>query len=173
MNEDSFQYALENTRIILAPEQRIETFGNTCFRFHLITELMDHVDRVRIRDGKLHAERPQILAPRHYSRLLLEGFGEKAREYVDWLERHPEAGTFLKYGFAFRKTHISERVVQSSAEEVIDRVRDQVEREQEPLSAIIQGVDDGWEVCLLKFAVDIIQRSAGGNLGDLRNRGLL
>ena len=173
MNEDSFQYALENTRVILAPEQRIETFGNTSFRFFLITELMDDVDKVCVRDGRLHAERPQIVAPRHYARLLLEGFGDKARNYVEWLERNPEAGTFLKYGFAFRKTELAERIVHSPPEEVIDKVRAEVDLDKEPLSAIIHGVDDGWEVCLLKFAVEMIQRSAGGNFGDLRNRGLL
>ena len=173
MNEDSFQYALENTRVILAPQQRIETFGTTTFRFFLVTELMDHIDQVRVRDGRLEAERPQIVAPRHYARLLLEGFGEKAREYVQWLERNPEAGTFFKYGFAFRKTDMTERLVNSPAEEVIDKLRGQVDLDKEPLSAIIHGVDDGWEVCLLKFAVEMIQRSAGGNLGDFRNRGLL
>lgn len=173
ISEDSFQYALENTRVILAPERRIETFGNTCFRFFLVTELMDSVNQVRVRDGRLHAERPQILAPQHYAKLLLEGFGEKAREYIEWLERHPGAGTFLKYGFAFRKTDMSEQVIHSPMEQVLDRVRKRVESDQEPLSAIIQGVDDGWEVCLLKFATDMIQKSAGGNLGDLRNRGLL
>ena len=39
--------------------------------------------------------------------------------------------------------------------------------------AIIQGVDDAWEVCLLKFTVDLIQQSAGPNLGDFKKRGLI
>ena len=36
------------------------------------------MNEVRVRDGRIHAERPQILTAEHYSRLLLEGFGEKA-----------------------------------------------------------------------------------------------
>ena len=40
-------------------------------------------------------------------------------------------------------------------------------------TAVIQGVDEGWEICLLKFAADMIQESSGGNLGDFRKRGLL
>ena len=43
----------------------------------------------------------------------------------------------------------------------------------DPLSAVIQGVDDAWEVCLLKFTIDLIERSSGGNLGDLRQHGLM
>ena len=45
--------------------------------------------------------------------------------------------------------------------------------EEEPLSAIIQGVDDAWEVCLLKFTIDLVKESAGGNLGDFRGKGLI
>ena len=83
MNKDDFDYAIENTSVIVAPERQIATFGSTSFNFYLISELMDRVDQVRIRNGKIHAERPQILTPEHYRRLLLEGFGDKAQRYVD------------------------------------------------------------------------------------------
>jgi hypothetical protein len=48
-----------------------------------------------------------------------------------------------------------------------------VDQTNEPLSAVIQGVDDAWEVCLLKFTIDLIERSSRGNLGDFRRRGLV
>ena len=38
---------------------------------------------------------------------------------------------------------------------------------------LLTGVDDGWEVCLLKFMVDMIQTSFPGNMGDFRERGML
>ena len=82
-SEDNFQYAIENTQVILEPAGKIATFGSTSFRFFLISELMDRVNEVRVRDGQIHAERPQILTPEHYCRLLLEGFGEKAQRYVE------------------------------------------------------------------------------------------
>ncbi len=85
MKKDDFDYAIENTQVILAPEQQIATFGTTSFHFYLISELMDRVDQVRIRNGKIHAERPQILTPEHFSHLLLEGFGDKAQRYIDQL----------------------------------------------------------------------------------------
>src|SRR5436305_378950 len=98
MTRDDFDYALENTHVILAPERQIATFGNTSFNFYLISELMDRVDQVRIRNGKVHAERPQILTPEHYCRLLLEGFGEKAERYVDQLREHARNSAVLRYG---------------------------------------------------------------------------
>jgi hypothetical protein len=173
ISEDSFHYALENTHVIVAPQRTIETFGNTSFRFYLITELMDRTNQVRVRDGKVHAERPQILSPAHYSHLLLEGFGEKAREFADWMEHRSEQFAIFKYGFHFRKTDVVEELFDSPFDSVLARVREKVDRSEEPLSAVIQGVDDAWEVCLLKFTVDLIQQSAGGNLKDFKRRGLI
>lgn len=172
-SEDDIQYAAENTEVILAPAQQIATFGSTSFRFYLISELMDQVNQVRVRNGQIHAERPQILTSSQYARLLLEGFGEQAQRYADQLRERTRNFAVLRYGFQFRKTDVTENTVRESVESVISRTRVQVENSGEPLSAIIQGVDDAWEVCLLKFTIDLIERSSGNNLGDFRKRGLL
>ena len=141
---DDFQYALENTRTLVAPRRQIATFGSTHFRFHLLTESMDRVDEVRIRDGTIHAERPQLLTPEHHARLLLDNFGEKAVEFAEWLRGsgRPQA-TILKYGFQFRRSEITENVVHDSFEVVSERVRAQVEAKHdlEPLTAVLQGTD--------------------------------
>lgn len=173
LNEDSIQYAIENTQIVVMPQNLIQTFGTTVFRFHLVTELMDSVEQVRIRDGRLHAERPSIITPAHYHRMLDEGFGEKAAEFVEWLRENAADFAVLRYGFQFRKVDVKERVVRQPVEDVLRGLRELVDREEDPLSAVIQGVDEGWEVCLLKFATDMIQRSAAGNLGEWKRRGLL
>src|SRR5437667_6959348 len=159
--------------VIVDSATQIVTFGRTSFNFYLISELMDRVDQVRIRNGKIHAERPQIITPEHYYRLLLEGFGEKAERYVDQLREHARNIAVLRYGFQFRKTDLSEQTLRDSIETVINRTRRHVEGSNEPLSAVIQGVDDAWEVCLLTFTIDLVERSTGGNLGDLHKRGLI
>jgi hypothetical protein len=172
-NQDDFQYAVENTRVIVAPEQQIATFGSTSFRFYLISELMDRANEVRVRDGRIDAERPQLVAPEHYARLLLEGFGEKAQRYADRLREQLRSVAVLRYGFQFRKSDVSENRVHDSIDTVIERTKRRVESSDEPLSAVIHGVDDAWEVCLLKFTIDLIERSAGDNARDLRGRGSL
>ena len=172
-SEDDFQYAVENTRVIVAPEQQIATFGSTSFRFYLISELMDQVNEVRVRDGRIDAERPQIVAPDQYARLLLEGFGDQAQQYAEQLRERMRNVAVLRYGFQFRKTQVTENRVRDSIEAVIAKTRSKVENANEPRSAVIHGVDDAWEVCLLKFTIDLIARSSGENLGDFRRRGLL
>jgi hypothetical protein len=173
MTRDDFDYAIENTRVIVAPERQIATFGSTSFDFYLISELMDRVDQVRIRNGKIHAERPQILTPERYCRLLLDGFGEKAERYIEQLRERARNIAVLRYGFQFRKTDLSEQTLRDSIDSVINRTRRKVESKNESLSAVIHGVDDAWEVCLLKFTIDLVERSSGSNLGDFRKRGLI
>jgi hypothetical protein len=173
LNEDAIQFAIENTQVIVAPQRRIATFGDTSFRFYLVTELMDRADEVRVRDGRIHAARPQIITPGNIHRMLVEGFGEKAEEFADWLRENAPQLAVLKYGFQFRKTDISNEIVHDHLEAVVGRLRTQVEAGDDPLSAVIHGVDEGWEICLLKFAADMIQESSGGNIGDFRKRGLL
>ncbi len=172
-SEDDFQYAAENTKVILAPEHQIATFGATSFRFYLISELMDQANEVRVRDGQIHAERPQILTPDHFARLVLEGFGDKAQRYVEQLRERMRNIAVLRYGFQFRKTDVTENRFRDSIDTVVEKTKRRVENSGEPLSAVIQGVDDAWEVCLLKFTIELIERSSGGNVGDFRRRGLL
>jgi hypothetical protein len=174
LSEDSFQYAIENTRVVRAPEQRIQTFGTTSFRFFLVSELMDSVNQVRVRDGRLHAERPLLITPEHLRPHALEGFGEKAEEFLGWLREHaPRDLAILKYGFQFKKTDISEELVHCPLRDVVGRLNEELTRRADPMSVLIEGVDEGWEVCLLKFTADLIQQSAPENLGDWKRRGLL
>jgi hypothetical protein len=170
-SEDDLHYALENTRVIVSPERRIETFGATSFHFFLVTELMDRVNQIRVRDGRIHADRPQILTGENFAKLTLEGFGEKARKFADLLQARNAA--LLKYGFQIRKDDLAESLVHDSLEAVLHRVASQVPDAIRGNSAVIQGVDEGWEICLLKFTVEMIQQSAGRNIQDFRRKGLL
>ncbi|MFL6527081.1 MAG: hypothetical protein ACJ8I9_05175 [Chthoniobacterales bacterium] len=172
MRQDDFDYAMENTRVVLAPDQQIATFGTTSFQFYLVSELMDAVNAVRVRKGHLQADRPQIVTPENFVRLLLEGFGEPAHRYAERLREYANNVAVLRYGFQFRRTDVSEHMVSDTLDSVIGRTRREAEGAGET-SAVIHGVDDAWEVCLLKFTIDLIEKSSRQNLGDFRQRGLL
>jgi hypothetical protein len=172
-NRDDFEYALESTRVVREPSQLIETFGVTTFRFFLVTEFMDDAGRVRVRDGQIDAERPKIVSPHHYRKLLLDGFGEEAREYADWIEANAEGSKILRYGFQFRKSNVSEEIIHAGKDEVLGRLTADLDIRGDTMAALIEGVDDAWEVCLLKFTMDLIQRSADENVSEWKRRGLL
>lgn len=172
-SDDDIHYALETTQVLMEPDRRIDTFGTTVFQFHLITQLMDSINQVRIRQGNIQAERPMIVSPQAFHGLRFEGFGEQARDFANWLERQDPSLAILKYGFHFKKDHVVEHLVHDSIEDVRDRVMGEVHRANNPLDAVIEGVDDSWEISLLKFTVEMIQKSHGINVFDFKRRGLL
>src|SRR5438067_10061638 len=88
LKQDDIEYAIENTQVILAPERQIATFDNTSFEFHLISELMDRDDQVRIRTGRIEAERPKMLSQEYSWRIILERVREKGDKYVHRLREH-------------------------------------------------------------------------------------
>jgi hypothetical protein len=163
---------MENTRVLVAPDQAIQTYGQTSFRFSLVTEPMDEIGRVRLRRGVIYAERPRILAPQYISRLLLEGFGEKARDFGEWMEQQKDIHV-LRYGFSLKKTDLSEQVLGETKESLLERLSDELRRNDDPMGALIEGIDDAWEVCLMKFTMDLISRSAGENVAEWQRRGLI
>ena len=164
-----FWYAVHNTEVLVAPPRRLETFGTTTIDYHLVSELMDRTDQVRVREGRLQAYRPEILTPRHFAETLLEGFNEEqADRYLDWLREHERDLLILKYGFKLRKESLQESVVTDSIETVLDRVRADLRVRENPLAALVRGVDEPWEVCLVKLMVDMVQRSAAHHFAELR-----
>ncbi len=157
----------------MTPARRLETFGATMLNYHLITELLDSVDRIRVREGRIQAQRPQIMTPSSYAGSLLDGFGEEAEQYAEWLRNHEDDLRILQYGFVIRKEEISEEIVSDSLESVCDRVCKRISSKDDPMAAVVVGVDEPWEVCLLKLMVDVIRESAPGNVRDIQRRHLL
>ena len=170
---DDFSYALENTRVVRPPEKRLETFSTSVLNYYLITEDMDRVNLSRVREGSIHAERPQIISPQNFSKLMLEGFGQDAERYAEALNEIGAQLTFLQYGFRVKKNDIRVYEVNEPIEMVTCKVEKQLDDKNDPLAAIVTGVDDGWEVCLLKFMMEIASASGEQNMRELRKRGLL
>ena len=174
---DDVQYAMETTRILLEPDRRIDTFGDTRFNFLILSELMDSTDQVRIRYGKVEAVKPRIIKPDGYSDVELVGFGDKAQERFDrMLEKLREAGhdlAFLNYGFRFKTGDVQEELLHETMDSVRDRILEEARLEGNPSQAIIEGVDDTWEISVIKFTLEMIGHSLPINQFDLQRRGLL
>lgn len=172
-SDHDIQYALETTKILHEPDRRIESFGTTSFEFVLVSELMDSVTEVRVRNGTIDAERPRILRPEGYEDLDFEGFGEQADAFKEWFKRGGGDLAFLKYGFKFAKYNVTENIVHEGMNEVCDRALEEIRSSGNPLRALIQGVDDTWEISLLKFSMEMIQQSKDINEFDFKRKGLL
>ena len=162
-----FWYAVNNTEIVLMPSRHLETFGNTVLNYHHVSELMDTVNQVRIRHGRMQASRPQIITPEAYSQTLLEGFGEEAAKYVDWLKNNEKPVRILQYGYRLKQEAFSEQVISDTLPAVVEKIRTDVKASNDPFSALLTGVDKPWDVCLVKLFWEVINSSAKSNFADL------
>ncbi len=170
MKAHDFWYAVNNTEVVLMPQSHLETFGTTSLHYHMISELMDSVDRVRIREGKIQSRRPKIITPAYYENETVDGFGAEAQQYLAWLRQHAKDIRILQYGFIIQKTELNEHLVTGQIAEVLERVKQEVKQKEDPLATIVLGVDHPWDVCLLKLMVDIIRQSAPTNFSELNRR---
>ncbi|MDA1044911.1 MAG: hypothetical protein O3C57_06770, partial [Verrucomicrobia bacterium] len=171
-NAFDFWYAVNNTEILVMPERHLETFGVTILNYFLVAELMDSIGQTRIREGRMQAAQPQIITPQSYSQTMLEGFGEEAAKYVQWLKSQESNVKILQYGYTLKQESFSEHIVSRSKEVVIEEIRENVRKKNDPLSAVVDGVDDPWDVCLIKLFWEVVQQSAHTNIQQLAKRNL-
>jgi len=167
-----FWYAVNNTEILVAPQRHLETFGNTLINYTLVSELMDSVGQVRVREGRMQAMRPQIITPAAYSNMVLEGFGEQAEQYLEWLREHEDQVRVLRYGYTLKQEAFSEQVLTDSLESVLGRIKEAAASKRDPFCAVIKGVDTPWDVCLIRLFWQTVQNSAQANIRELSERHL-
>ena len=172
-SEFDIQYALENTHVLYEPDRRIDTFGTTQFEFQIVSELMDQVDTVRVRTGRIEAQKPLIMRPDANADFDFEGFSPQAEAFGRWLKENIHNLALLRYGFSFSRVGVSEEVVHESLHAVCGKLVEATRHSGNPMRAVIQGVDDTWEISLLKFTVEMIEKSKSINEFDFKRRGLL
>ena len=167
-----FMYAVSNTELVVVPRNHLETFGNTILNYHLVSEAMDTVGQINVRRGRMQINRPQIVTPDAYSRIVLDGFGEEAAKYAEWLREHDASLHILRYGYSLRQEAFSKETVTDSLEAVVDRVRTDVEAGDDPFAAVLRGVDEPWDVCLVRLFVAVVERSVRANVIEMAQRHL-
>ena len=158
--DDNIWYAVNQTRVVLEPEKVLETFGQTKIKYRIVCPSEDNV--CKIREGIVLTEKPLIMSASQFAQKVLEGFGEKASEYADWLKGHGELLNVIQYGLQIRKEEISESEVHEGIDTTISKVVEVAEKDK-MVNVVIQGVDEMWEVSLLKFMQSYMQRSAPVN----------
>ena len=128
---------------------------------------------MRVREGRLEAHKPAIITPEAYMDGAAEGFGEQARAYLEFLKQHEDSIRILQYGYKLSQEAFSEQVVTDSMEAVTARVVADVVERNEVFGAVIQGVDDPWDVALVELWRREVERRAGKNIRELGEKGKL
>lgn len=158
---------MEHTVLVRPPQQALATFGDSAIDYWVVTELTGGVCVVR--DGRVLAQKPRIITPSYL--VNLEGFSAAASQYVDTLRReHPnEPGVFYKYKNEFRNME----VVSEGVSQVIDNLNARLDEQHNPLSTIIRGEEETWDVSLMVFIYHLTRASLHTNVAEFRSRGFL
>ena len=174
-SEERIQFTVEHTEIVRPPKQSLASFGITNIYYYLVTEpiyteLMGEVEETVVREGRVIAERPKIVTP-YYLLNLFEGF-EHGEEYAEYMLRRygpSEPGLLYKY-----KNEPGEvNILSSPLESVIHNLNRKIDDEGNPLAAIIKGIDEMWDVSLMKFIHELTRDSLSSNVRDMGMRGFL
>ncbi len=166
-------YAFRHVRIILRPSHMLETFGSTLVNYHLVSELEDAPNKIRIREGRLEAHQPLVIAPDNLAEITTEGLGEEARAYLEYLRENEENLRILRYGYHLKSDHFSEQIVTDRLSVVTERVKAAVLESGDKFAAVLQGVDSPWDVALVELWRQEVMRSIGKNIVELHGRGKL
>jgi len=161
------KYAIERTKVIRFPRQNLATFGNTIVSYYVVTGLTENVNVVR--EGNVIAERPRIVTPSYLTSL--EGFSEQADKYLQTMAaKFPdEPGIYYRYKNETKEMNIVSEPIAA----LINKLNERIEEENNPLSAIIKGVEELWDVSLMIFIYELTRGSVYANITDFQRRGFL
>jgi hypothetical protein len=175
IDNERIEYAARHTEILRHPRQHLSTFGITNIYYYLVTEptyseITNDTNETVIREGRVIAERPKIVTPYYLTNL--EGFSYDARRYFDMLlSMHGPNTPGLFYTYKNEPKGLN--IVSDSWLVVVEKLNAEIDKKGDPLTSIIRGQDDLWDVSLLKFIYEITSRSVPNNIAQLGSRGLL
>ena len=160
--------AVQKTRLVRKPLQLLATFGTTIINYYVITEpIYSDIDESKketvVRTGRVNSGKPQIITPTYA--LNLKGFSSEVSNKFGV----NSPGVLYQYKNEPGKINI----LNGSVEEVSNNIIKELNTKKDKLTAVIVGVDELWDVSLLKFIHDFTSESLVSNVNEFNSRGLL
>ena len=167
--------AVQKTRVARKPLQYLDTFGTTIINYYVITEpIYSDIDELKketvVRTGRVNSGKPEIVTPTYA--LNLKGFSSEAYKYLEFISNKfgvNSPGVLYQYKNEPGKTNI----LNGSVEEVSNNIIKELNTKKDKLTAVIVGVDELWDVSLLKFIHDFTSESLVSNVNEFNSMGLL
>jgi len=175
IDDERIKYTVQHTEILRPPKQSLATFGTTNIYYYLVTEpayseLVESVTETVVREGRVIAERPRIVTPYYLSRL--EGFSSDAKRYFDMLLKAHGSNTPGLF-YTYRNEPKELNIVSNNLLSVVEKLNAEIDKRGDPLTSIIKGEDELWDVSLMKFIYEVTKSSLPDNLSQMGSRGLL
>ena len=167
--------AAELTRIVRWPSRTLSTFGATIIHYHVVSQpvyddiVEDESKESVVRNGLVRADRPQIVTP-GYLLSRAEGFSSEAAEFLEWVSNRIGPDTASGILYKYKNEPQTTETVSGDPREVASRLRDEIDRDDRALQTVILGVDELWDVSVMKFIYEYSNQSAPTNSKELDDR---
>lgn len=179
MNEEGkkIEQVLEETEILKSPEKLIATSKKTTLHYYVLAEpyyldvFENEGPETKIREGTITWQKPKLLTPEYI--LKMEGFSEQSKQVLKKLaQKHPDLAGLL-YKMKYEKGVMGTETVSQTIEETFENLKEDLE-DNGDMTVILKGVDEYWDVSLMKFIQDLIIKSAfSSQLSDLADKGFV
>ena len=172
--QHDWRRAIEQTFVVRPPKQHLATFGVTNIKYYVVTEpIYQEIDPNKregvVRTGRVVAERPAIVTPNYF--MNLQGFSDEAYEFFRDLARMsgPNSPGIL---YQYKNEPGGMEIVGGIPSEIAHRISKGLDEKNDDMSVVMCGVDELWDVSLLKFIYEFTASSAGSNVREMKSRGL-
>ncbi|HQL10141.1 MAG TPA: hypothetical protein PLE35_11110 [Lentisphaeria bacterium] len=172
-SQNELWYAARMTRVVYRPPRLLETFGETVVQYYVLSEVPDVDEKVRMRRGVVRSARPRVITPHYFLHEALDNFGEDARRYFGDVLNRKDSMRIVQYGLRFEKEEHNEELLGGMVDDIAEQVAKDAQDNLRELRGVMVGPDPFWEVSLLVFLNELVNRSGPRNARELAARGLL
>jgi len=174
--EEKIQRVLDETQILRYPEKLISTHKKTTLHYYVLAEpyylevFEEENPETKIREGEITWAKPKLLTPGYI--LKMEGFSDKAKKVLKMLARDNPDMAGLLYKLKYEKDFEQTSTVSHEIDRTYKKIEDELDENEDDLAVIIKGIDQYWDVCLMKFIRDLMMKSAfSAQLSDYAQEG--
>jgi hypothetical protein len=169
---------LENTKILLEPDDLISTEHDTNLHYYVLSkpyyldEFPEEGPETKVREGKITWKKPKLLTPDYM--INMSGFSGEAKEAMQIIAQENPDLAGLLYKMNYKKQSISTFTIGREIEAAEAEIREDIDEDDSSLTVIIKGVDELWDVSLMKFIQTLMLKSAyKSQLPDYEEKGFL
>lgn len=168
--ERRFREIWEKIEIVRSVNYSLFTFGESQLPYILVLEPSKKGEMCSLSKGEIRITRPLIITPGNASPEFRNFFEEQGEEGIAaFLMARTAAFSNLR----LENTSGPKKWISDSVEEIVGRLNQQFDRDEEDRVAIITAPANLAGVALLKYAAERVISSAPDNLQELRERGFL
>lgn len=164
--EQRFLRAQEGTSLHRTRQNDLYTFGSTRLPYVFLGSSAINAGDTVIRRGEIRTEKPTLFLG-----------GNPQSEFEGFEEEGDDPSTPMLFARAFQMSGLNVHndgmtleVVEREVRSVVDGTLEEMDRQGDRRTAVVEGPEDLWALSLLIYAGEMTQRSAPGNVKDLLER---